>query len=578
MRKILLTGIIMMMMVAGLFAQSKRPNILWLTCEDISPTLSMYGDSTARTPNLDKLAAEGLVFDNVYAVVAVCAPSRSSIITGMYPTSIGTMHMRTAHDVMSWGKREYSGKSNHLDINKDTVPFYSAVIPPYVKCFTEYMREAGYYCTNNYKTDYQFAAPVTAWDENNPRAEWKHAPWDMPFFSVYNHNVTHESQIWKRADKPQTVSPEIVPLPSYFPDDTIVRTDVARNYSNIEALDKQIGEKIKALKRAGVYNNTIIFFFSDHGGPLPRGKRLNYDSGLRVPFIVRIPKQYRKKYGVDPSWIKNGRVDALISFVDLAPTLLSIAGVKIPDYMQGKAFMGPQRVKEPRKYIFGTGDRFDEFTDRNRVVRDHRYLYVRNYHPELPGYKDIAYRKQIPMMRDMLYLLRMGRLDAAQNYWFRLYKAPEELYDCDADPENIHNIVDDPSLSGKLDELRKAMDDWLAVTGDMAATPEKEMYLKMWPGGKQPVTEKPVISVKGKKITLSCRTEGASIGYIISNKNFKPDLNAGWKVYYKPLSIPRGKFIYVMAQRIGYRESAIVKRNFVRKAGGRGHSISPVIE
>ena len=578
MKKIFLLMLLAAGMISGLWAQNWRPNILWLTCEDISPTLSMYGDSTAHTPNLDRLAAEGLVFDNVYVVVAVCAPSRSSLITGMYPTSIGTMHMRTGHDWMGWGTRDYSGPSKAVDINGDTVPLYAAVIPPYVKCFTEYMREGGYFCTNNFKTDYQFAAPVTAWDENSTKAEWKHAPWDKPFFSVYNHNVTHESQIWRRRDKPQTVAPESVPLPSYYPDDTIVRTDVARNYSNIEELDRQIGEKIRALKKAGLYENTIIFFFSDHGGPLPRGKRLHYDSGLRVPFIVRIPKKYRKKYGVDPSWVKNGRVDALISFVDLAPTMLSIAGLKIPDYMQGQAFMGPQRVKTPRKYIFASGDRFDEHTDRIRAVRDHRYLYVRNYHPELPGYKDIAYRKNIPMMNDLLYLHKMGRLDAAQNYWFRLYKMPEELYDCEKDPENVHNIIDDPAYADKVAELRKAMDDWLDKTGDMAAVPEKEMFLKMWPGGKQPVTRKPVITQKGRTLVFTCPTKGASIGYLISSKNFKPGLDAGWQVYHKPIRVPRGKYLYVMAQRIGYKESPVVRKDFVKKGPGEKHKLGTIVD
>ncbi len=543
-------------------AQHDRPNILWLTCEDISPTLSMYGDSTAHTPNLDRLAAEGLVFDNVYTVVAVCAPSRSAIITGMYPTSIGTMHMRTAHDVVSWGKRDYSGESMAVDINGDKVPLYAAVIPPYVKCFPEYLRESGYYCTNNAKTDYQFAAPVTAWDENGNHAEWSHAPAGKPFFSVYNHGVTHESRIWLRRNKPQTVSPAVVPLPSYYPDDPIVRTDVARNYSNIEVLDQQIGEKIEALKKAGLYDKTIIFFFSDHGGPLPRGKRLHYDSGLRVPFIVRIPERYKKKYGVDPSWIKNGRVDALISFVDLAPTVLSIAGVKIPEYMQGRAFMGPQRAKEPRKYIFASGDRFDEYSDRMRVVRDHRYLYVRNYHPELPAYKDIAYRKNIPMMNDLLYLHRMGRLNRAQDYWFRMFKAPEELYDCLKDPENLHNIIDDTLYADKVKELRRALDNWLGRVGDMGAIPEKEMVMQMWPDGIQPVTLPPRVTRKGKMLTVTCGTKGASIAYLVSDRDFSPDLNAGWQVYFKPIPVPRGKYLYLMAQRIGYKESEIVKIKF----------------
>ncbi len=562
MKKSILIAAVLILSLITFAQKNDRPNIVWFTCEDISPTLSMYGDSTAKTPNLDQLAKEGIVFDNVFAVVGVCAPSRSSIITGMYPTSIGTMHMRTAVDIQSWGKRDYSGESMAVDINGEKVPHYSAVIPSYVKCFPEYMRETGYYCINNQKTDYQFAAPVTAWDENNAKGDWTHTPKGKPFFYVFNHGVTHESQIWKRKDKPQTVDPKTVPLPSYYPVDPVVRKDVARNYSNIEVLDKQIGEKIQRLKDAGLYENTIIFFFSDHGGPLPRGKRLHYDSGLKVPFIVRIPEKYKAKYGLDPSWINNGRVENLISFVDLAPTLLSIAGYEIPEYMQGKAFMGPQRVKEPRKYIFGTGDRFDEHTDRNRIVRDSRYLYVRNYHPEIPAYKDIAYRRNIDMMNRLLELHKLGRLNTAQNYWFRMYKTKEEFYDCKTDPDNVINLIDDPQYQDKIEEMRKAMDNWLAETGDMAKVPEKEMYLKMWPNGIQPITEMPVVHKKGRTVTLSCGTEGASIAYLISDKDFTPGLNAGWQVYYQPVKVPKGKYLYVMSQRIGYKESEIVKEKF----------------
>lgn len=564
MKKLLLL-VFVFFTVFPVVAQKKnddRPNILWLTCEDISPYLDMYGDSTAHTPNLDQLAKEGIVFDNVFAVVPVCAPSRSDIITGMYPTSIGTMHMRTAHDVHSWGKRDYSGPSIAMDINGNKVPLYSAVIPPYVKCFPEYLRKAGYYCTNNDKTDYQFAAPVTAWDENNKKAEWKHAPKGMPFFSVYNHFVTHESQIWKRKNKPQTVSPDSVPLPSYFPDDSIVRQDVARNYSNIEVLDKQIGEKIRALKKAGLYDKTIIFFFSDHGGPLPRGKRVNYESGLHVPFIVRIPPRYMKKYGPGPGKIKNGHVSELISFVDLAPTVLSIAGVPIPAYMQGQAFLGPQRAKNERKYIFASGDRYDGITDRNRVVRDHRYMYVRNYHTNLPCYKDIKYRKQMDMMRDMLRLMQLGRLNKDQLYWFRLQKVPEELYDIKNDPETLHNLIDDPKYKAKIAELRKAMDNWQARVGDMGSIPEKEMFLQMWPKGIQPVTNRVHITKKGRMVILSCDTKGASIAYLISDKDFKPGLNAGWKVYDQPLVIPKEKYLYTMGTRIGYKDSEIGKMKF----------------
>ena len=528
-------------------AQNQKPNILWLSCEDISPYLSMYGDSTAHTPNLDKFAEEATIYTNVYATVAVCAPTRSSIITGMYPISIGTMHMRTGKDVMSWGKRDYSGTSKAIDINGDSVPLYAAVIPEEVKCFTEYLCNAGYYCSNNEKTDYQFAAPVTAWDQNNPKAHWRNRAEGQPFFAVFNHGITHESRMWKNKNLEQTVNPDSVPLAKYFPENPVVRQDVARNYSNIELLDQQIGKLLQQLEDDGLLDNTIVFFFSDHGGPLPRGKRLNYDSGLHTPFMIRFPKNLKQKYD-----------HQLISHVDIAPSMLSLAGVEIPKYIQGQAFLGEQKSNNKRNYVYGSGDRFDEFTDRIRTVRDHRYLYVRNYHPELPAYKDIAYRKNMDMMNELLRLNALDELNSDESYWFRLKKTKEELYDCENDPENLNNLINDPQYKNKIDELSKAMDIWIEKVGDKGAIPEKQMVLEMWPNGVQPITDLPIIKRHKNTVKLSCPTKGASIGYIISNEEIKPNLNSGWTHYHQEIILKKSQYIYVMAQRIGYKESEIM--------------------
>ena len=551
---LLLVRIGLLLLAVGIapvvIAQESRPNILWLSCEDISPYLSMYGDSSARTPNLDRLASEATIYTNAFATVAVCAPNRSSIITGMYPTSIGTMHMRTGKDVMSWGLREYSGESKAVDINGDPVPLYAAVIPAHVKCFTEYLRAAGYYCTNNEKTDYQFAAPPTAWDDNGSGAHWRNRARGQPFFAVFNYGVTHESRIWRNMNLPQTVSPANVPLPAYFPDDSVVRNDIARNYSNIELLDKQIGERLQELEEDGLLGNTIIFFFSDHGGPLPKGKRENYETGLKTPLIIRKPDNLIIQYD-----------DRLVSHVDFAPTILTLAGIPVPEYMQGQAFLGEAEDAE-RKYIFASGDRFDEHTDRMRVVRDDRWLYVRNYHPELPAYKDNGYRKNMNMMVRLLEMHSEGKLNSDQEYWFRENKTEEELYDCFADPENLHNIIGDAVHAGKADELRRALDAWLSETGDMAVVPEKEMYLQMWPGGIQPVTQAPEIKISGDYTEITCATEGASVGYIITGQAMDPDLNAAWKVYHGPFKVKMGQVLYVIAQRIGYRESEIMIRHY----------------
>lgn len=533
------------------FSQNtKKPNILWLVCEDISPTLSFYGDNTAKTPNLDLLAKESLIFDNTFATTPVCGPSRSAIITGMLPSSIGTMHMRTAKDVQSWGNLVYKDsvvdtKGNLVrDLNGKLIREYSAVIPDNIKCFTEYLRANGYYCTNNQKTDYQFAAPQSAWDENNSKAHWRNTPKGMSFFSVFNFEVTHESRIWLNKDLPLTVNTKDVPVPSYYPDNDVVRTDIARNYSNIELLDKKVGEIIKQLKEDGLYDNTIIFFYSDHGGPLPRQKREIYDSGLKVPFIIRFPYAQNK-----------GRTNQMVSYTDLAPTILSLAKIPPPKYLDGKAFLGEFKTKD-RDVIYATSDRFDEFTDRIRIVRDKQYLYVKNYYTNLPKYKDVSYRFSIPMMLDILKMRDQNELNPSQKYWFEP-KQNEELYDCINDPFQLNNLVNNPLFKSKLEELRILCINQFDKKIDYGAVGESDLINKMWPLGKQPQTDKVKINNLKSGVELSCVTKGASISYIIVSQgnNDKIDNNSAWKLYSKPITLKNGTKIIAKATRIGYRES-----------------------
>ncbi|HEC03076.1 MAG TPA: sulfatase, partial [Phycisphaerales bacterium] len=268
----------------------RRPNILWISCEDTSPDLGCYGDDYADTPNLDRLASEGCRYTNAFVPYPVCAPTRSSIITGMYPSTIGSMHMRT-------NMRGY-----------ETVP------PPYVRCFSEYMRAAGYFCTNHTKTDYQFKAPFTAWDKGR---DWRDRPGDMPFFSVINLTVSHESRNWPKKNETLIHDPAKVPVPPYYPDTPIVRQNLARYYDNVTKMDQQAGEILARLDADGLSDSTIVFFWGDHGRGLPRHKRWCYDSGIHVPLIVR-----------RPGGIERGTVcDDLISLVDLGPTVMSLASV-----------------------------------------------------------------------------------------------------------------------------------------------------------------------------------------------------------------------------------------------------------
>ena len=515
-----------------------RPNILWITCEDMSFQLGCYGNKLVKTPNIDRLAAEGVRFTNAFATAGVCAPSRSAIITGMYQQSIGTQNMRTL-----------AASAAALDAYPPGFKGYSAVLPEEVKCFPEYLRAAGYYCTNNSKEDYQFQAPPTVWDESSNKAHWRNRrDKNQPFFAIFNLTVTHESQVWVRAKEPLLVKPEDVVLPPYYPDVPEVRLDVARHLSNAMVMDEQAGKILEQLREDGLDENTIVFFYSDHGDGLPFVKREIYDRGLRVPFIVKNPFEKDKKGVIDTQFI---------SFVDLAPTVLSLTDLPIPAHLQGQAFVGKRQAAQPRKHTFAARDRMDSEYDRVRTVRDSRYRYVRNYMPEKPYYQNIQYRLQQPSMRAILALKAQGKLNAVQSLWFRPTKPKEELYDCQKDPYEFNNLAEQPEYQAKLKELRKVYEEWMQKVGDTAAEPEMEMVRRWWNGKEQaPVTETPKIQPEFSKITLSCATKGASIGY---KQHWK---DPSWKVYTQPIDVTPGDSLYVVAHRIGYQRSplAVLKR------------------
>ena len=345
-------------------------NVIWISTEDMGPILSAYGNEAIKTPNIDRLAAEGVKYTNAYATVGVCAPSRFSIITGMYPARLGAHNMRTGnHNNFKWPEnvnhKSNKGISDKLGKN---IPEYEVVTPPYVKPFTEYLRATGYYCVNDNKCDYQFNAPFTAWDDVSVGGSYKNAPKRAPFFYVKNYYTTHESRIWLRKNKPMTVSPSEVPIPNYFPDLPVVRNDIARKYSNIEAMDNEVGQLMSQLEADGVLEHSIIFFWSDHGGNLLRQKRAVGDSGLHVPLLIRYPDGYRA-----------GETDErMVSLMDLGPTVMSLIGIQPPSHLDGKAFAGKYE-QSPRKFIYGSADRFDESIDMQRSVLDGRFVYIKNF-------------------------------------------------------------------------------------------------------------------------------------------------------------------------------------------------------
>jgi len=402
--------------------QPKKPNILWITCEDISPYLSSYGEKAVKTPNIDQLAREGVRYTSMFTTAGVCAPSRSTIITGMYPMSIGSQHMRTMLE--GAGKPELP----------EGIPPYAAVIPDYVKAFPEYLRLAGYYTTNTAKTDYQFEAPVTVWDENSSAASYRNRAPGQPFFAIFNNQISHEMHLSMYKDSLE-IDPASVAVPPYFPDTKEVRKDIARALTNIQAMDRNVGKLIAQLKADGLYDSTIIIFFSDHGGPLPWMKREVLDRGLRIPFIVRYPNATNA-----------GKVaHDLVSSIDLAPSMLSLAGIPVPSYMQGQAFMGDQKSNNPRTYIHACKDRMDKIYERVRLVRDKRYAYIFNYFPEKPGYMDISFRRErVPMMNNMLALRDAGKLNKNAMAWFKSPKEVEELYDGEKAPQQLKKLAKNP--------------------------------------------------------------------------------------------------------------------------------------
>jgi len=513
-----------------LYAQTvsaTKPNILWLVTEDISPYISSYGDSTAKTPNLERLAKEGVRFTNVFSVSGVCAPSRSCLITGMYPTSIGTNNMRTLNPYPGLG-----------------IPKYSVVLPPEVKMLSELMRRAGYYCTNNNKQDYQFEAPLSGWNESSLKAHWRNRPSGKPFFAVVNFEVTHESQIWMKKDDELLVDPAKVKIPPYYPESPIIRRDLARMYSNIMEMDRKVGEKLKELEDDGLLENTIIVWYSDNGGPIPRGKREIYDTGLHVPMIIRYPD---KKLA--------GTVNTdLVSFVDFAPTTLSLAGANIPSYLQGQAFAGVSKAESPRKYIYAARDRMDSEYDLVRAVRDKRFKYIRNYQPEKPYMQNIAYRKQMDLMNELLKFEKEGKLDSVQQLWFRKNKDEEELFDTQNDPFELKNLAADLAHSSKLGELRAALDKWMVLTKDKGFIEEKDWVASFWPNMIQPATQKPTLKSSAGVVSLKSETVGASLSYKILNQSATSG-SVEWELYSSPFRLKQGQKIIAVAERIGYKSS-----------------------
>ena len=423
---------------------SDRPNILWLTCEDMSPNLGCYGDSYSATPNIDRLAAQGMRFTNASSNAPVCAAARTTIITGMYASSLGAQQMRSFVDM-----------------------------PARFPLFPKLLREGGYYTTNNVKEDYNVEQHGPTWADSSKKAHWKRRKNGQPFFSVFNSTITHESQIRNEIDEANQIhDPAGVRVPAYHPDTPEVRRDWAQYYDRITMMDCEVGAKLDELRDAGLAENTIVFFFSDHGSGMPRSKRTARNSGLNVPVIVYFPPKWR--HLAPANYQAGGASDRLISFVDFAPTVLSIAGLKPADWMQGGAFCGKYAVAEP-EFSFGFRGRMDERDDLVRSVRDKRYMYVRNFMPHRSEGQHMDYMFQTPTTRVWKKLFDEGKLNEAQSQFWRSRES-EELYDLETDRDEIVNLAKAPEQADRVRHMRAALDAWEHRIKDVHFLSEWEMH------------------------------------------------------------------------------------------------------
>ncbi len=497
------------------------PNFLWLICEDQSLFFSIYGDSSANTPNINQLAKDGIVYQNCYTPSPVCAPSRSSLITGMYPTTLGTQHMRAY---------KKSVANNTINFH-NSLPFYSAKPKKPIRFFTEDLRANGYYCTNNSKEDYNMKTSPLSWDESSQSAHWRNRQKDQSFFSVFNFNITHESNIWKNNTKYSKEELENVLIPKFFPEDDGIKSDLMTNYKNIEKLDEKIGIIIDQLKADGLYEKTIIFFFSDHGGPFPRYKRSIYETGIRVPMVAK--------------WIDDtcrGNTHQLVSFVDFAPTILDAANIKREFPFEGVSFF----KKNQRHYVYAATDRFDESIDIRRSIRDSNFKLIYNGDTTTPVYNMVSYRKQMKTMQVLDSLNKKHELNTYFSNWFSKHKNRFELYKITEDYFETNNLMPNPKYKQIYKELQHLLFTWMEES-DFGNMRESTMLDSMFTSSMSiPKLNMPKIIINDLGYIIESNNLHTSVGW--RNKN-----ETVWNIYTQNKLIQPNEDFEVLLFRPGYK-------------------------
>ncbi len=428
---------------AAATATAAQPNILWVSSEDHGPQLGCYGDTYATTPNIDQLATRALRYTHAWAAAPVCAPTRTTIISGLHGPSSGGDHMRSM-----------------------------VAYPAGQKMFPQLLREAGYYTSNNVKEDYNLPKSASVWDESSNRAHWKNRPAGKPFFAVFNSTKSHESQIIKLGADGQPVhTPTKVRVPAYHPDTPEVRRDWALYYDSVTAADADAGAVLAQLAADGLADDTIIFYWADHGSGMPRSKRWPSNSGLHVPLLVHIPEKFKDLRPAD--YVAGGTTDRPVSFVDFAPTLCSLAGIKPPAWLQGYAFLGKFIAPAP-PYVYGFRGRMDERYDLVRSVTDGRYVYLRNYLPHLSQGQHVDTQFKTPTTAVWKKHYDEGKLTAGQRIFWQTPKAPEELYDLQHDRDEVNNLAASSSHQAILAKFRTAQQAHSRRIRDLGFIPEGE--------------------------------------------------------------------------------------------------------
>ena len=536
-------------------ADTQQPNILLLVAEDLGTRLGSYGDTVAHTPILDKLANNGARFTQVFTTAGVCAPSRAALITGQHQISFGAQNMRTSTGPLG--------------------PYF-AQPPRSLRAFPEILRSQGYFTFTDRKLDYQFSGvyansgPFTLWDSEGDLGQFPQtaaaSPWhlrakEQPFFGLINFLETHESGVMRATGKPHSqihagtqkfrqalglvapskTDPNAIELPPYYPDLPEVRQDIARHYDNIRTMDAKVGAILAALEKDGLAESTIIIWTTDHGDGLPRAKRELLDTGIHVPMIIYVPEQLAKGtlaalrpqvqgYSEDNNAALTSQ---LISFVDLAPTILQLAGISPPDYLHGRDFLQgldstkTSRERGLRQYIYASRDRIDEVIDKQRAIRSHDYKYIRSDFPQVPGGHALAYRDNLDMTRAWRAAHQAGLLPPAQDAWF-LPAGREQLYDIRNDPHELNNLAQALEMTQVRNTMRNALDEFILRVGDTAVVPESVMREEFLDAGNIPQTPPVEITWQGQQAVITSPI-GASIGYRLAG-------NSSWQLYTHPVS------------------------------------------